>query len=126
MIVFKAMTAILFALVVMSGTQEPVLAGGAGSHSRIRRPNFFFFVPAEGARAVPPRSGTRNGLCFVDENEDGINDLIADRDGDGIPDDKHVDLYLPARDNPPSGIGVSSGSDGAHSGSGSGPAGRGR
>lgn len=124
MIVFKAMTAILFALVVMIGTQEPVLAGGAGSHSRIRRSNSFFFVPAEGARAVPPRSGTRNGLCFVDENEDGINDLIADRDGDGIPDDKHVDMYLPACDNPPPGIGGSSGSNGAHAGSR--PAGRGR
>ena len=46
----------------------------------------------------PVDSGSGQGLGFVDEDGDGVNDLARDHDGDGLPNGKDPDWVKNKRD----------------------------
>ncbi len=129
MIFFRTITAIMFALAVRVWAPQPAAARGSaghGSHSPILQPETASSTPAKRVSDYIRKSGSLNCLYFLDENDDGINDLITDSDGDGIPDGKGVDLNFPAGEKHPSSISSSSGRNGAHFGPGFRTAKRGR
>jgi len=121
MIFFRAITAIMFALAVRIWAPQPAAASGSaghGSHSPILQPNTVSSIPAKRRSDYTQKSGGLTCLYFLDENDDGINDLITDSNGDGIPDDKGVDLNFPAGEKHRSSFSTSSDRHGAHSGPG--------
>jgi hypothetical protein len=121
MIAVKAKTTIAFALTVLASAPQQAAAWGSaghGSHFPILQPDTVSSMPPKRISDVTKKSATSDCLYFLDENDDGINDLITDSDGDGIPDGRHFDRNPPSGYNPPSNPNTTSGRNGVHYGTG--------
>ncbi len=75
MFVFKAVAVVVFVLSAVSFTCEAFAEEPAS-----------ILQQESGRSAACKGDGAQKKLQFLDENGDGLNDLVRDSDGDGVPD----------------------------------------